>query len=109
MTKAMVFPSGDHTGWRSASLSLVRRRRSVPSTLMVKRSEIPPSSPVKTRRSPSGLQAGVDTPESGTVIWRTSLLRRGSTIRMSSFPPRLAAKARYLPSADQLAEDESQR
>src|SRR5256886_7858988 len=56
----MVLPSGDHAGWRSANLSLVRRRRSLPSAFTTNRSESPPSYPVNTICLPSGDHDGVD-------------------------------------------------
>ena len=43
VVKAMVFPSGDHTGCRSAYLSSVSRRRPLPSRDTTKRSLRPPS------------------------------------------------------------------
>ena len=56
---ASDFASGDQNGGKSAFLSLVSRRRPVPSTLITNRSESPPSSPLKTSCFPSGLQVGV--------------------------------------------------
>src|SRR3989454_11482815 len=54
VTNAMVFPSGDQDGSRSAYLSFVRRWRSEPSAFTMNRSDSPPSYPVNTSRFPSG-------------------------------------------------------
>src|SRR5712692_10399429 len=64
VTNAMVLPSGDQDGSRSAYLSFVRRWRFVPSTLTTNRWDRPPSYPVNTSRLPSGDHDGVVSPRS---------------------------------------------
>src|SRR5256885_2128509 len=67
VANAMVFPSGDQEGWRSANLSLVRRCRPGPSTLTTNRSDSPPPQPVNTICFPSGRQVGLNNPVKGAV------------------------------------------
>src|SRR5439155_11267626 len=59
VANAIVFPSADQEGSRSAYLSFVRRRRFEPSAFTTNRSERPPSYPVNTSCFPSGDHAGV--------------------------------------------------
>ena len=100
---AMVFPSGDQTGWNSAFLSSVSRRRFSPSRSTMKRSESPPTYPVKTSRVPSGLHDGVVMPSSSGLIRPTWRFRATSRMRISSLRPRLPATAMNRPSGEKLA------
>ena len=84
VTKAIVLPSGDQDGSRSAYLSCVRRCRPVPSVFTMNRSDRPPSYPVNTIREPSGDQDGVVRPLKGMRMRRSSLSFFTSRITRSS-------------------------
>src|SRR5438034_439212 len=106
VANAMVLPSGDQDGCRSAYLSLVRRRRFVPSTLTVKRSDSPPSYPVNTSWLPSGDHAGVVSPFKATWMRRTSRPRRAVVLRQLRQVGRLNGVP---PFVGQLVEAQAQR
>src|SRR5260370_17929 len=97
VTNAMVLPSGDQDGSRSAYLSFVRRCKFEPSAFTTNKSDRPPSYPVNTSCLPSGDHDGVVSPFSGTRMRRTSSSFFTSRITRSSRSRRFAAMANERP------------
>src|SRR5687767_12078703 len=94
-------PPGDHTGQESAAGSLVRCRRSDPSTFCTHTSEFPVAFDANATYAPSGERAECMTASPGTlVICLACAALSSGWIHKLRLPPRALLKSNVRPSRD---------
>src|SRR5579872_3468999 len=100
VTNAIVRPSADHAGCRSAYMSLVSRLALPVLSSTTNRSVRPPTLAEKAILSPEGDQVGFSTsPKLLKGMWRITRPCCSSKIASSAFPPRTLGNANRRPSA----------